>query len=130
MKQFTIGEVAHRAGIQTSAIRYYESIGLLPSPERKNGRRYYDADILQRLELIRLARQAGFRIGELQVLFTASADGPVSRRWQTLVSAKVAEMDKLIEQAQATKKWLVEAPLCQCVQVDDCAAILSEYARI
>lgn len=43
------GEVAQQAGIQPSAIRYYESEGLLPAPERVNGRRKYDARVLQRI---------------------------------------------------------------------------------
>ena len=56
VKKVSIGEVAQRAGIQTSAIRYYESEGLLPAPERLNGRRKYDATVLQRLALIQLLR--------------------------------------------------------------------------
>lgn len=129
MKELTIGEVARQAGIQASAIRYYESVGLLPPPERVNGRRCYDLSVLQRLGLILLARQAGFRISELQVLLTESADTPVSRRWQALVSEKVAEMDALIERAQAIKKWLMEAPSCQCVQAEDCATELFKYTE-
>ncbi len=129
MKELTIGEVARRAGIQTSAIRYYESVGLLSSPQRVNGRRCYDPSVLHQLRLIRLARQAGFRISELQVLFTEPGDAPASLRWQTLVTEKVAEMEALIEHAQAVKKWLVEAPPCRCVQVGDCAKVLFEHAE-
>jgi len=98
MKELTIGQIAQRAGIQTSAIRYYESIGLLPSPKRVNKRRYYDLSVLRRLGLIQLARQAGFRISELQVLFSGfSPDTPASARWQTLATEKIEEMDALIE---------------------------------
>lgn len=128
MKELAIGEVARRAGIQTSAIRYYESVGLLPLPRRVNGRRYYDQSILQRLGLIQLARLAGFRISELQVLFAESGEAPVSRRWQVLVAEKVTEMDALVERAQTVKKWLLEAPPCQCLQVEECATVLSRYA--
>src|SRR5690606_27929808 len=124
MKDLTIGEVAHSAGIQTSAIRYYESVGLLPPPKRVNGRRRYDPTVLRRLALIQLARQAGFRIGELQVLFTGfSADTPASTRWQTLATEKVAEMDAIIEQTQLAKAWLMEALKCQCTSVDDCVTM-------
>src|SRR5690606_12602632 len=99
MKDLTIGEVARRAGVQTSAIRYYESVGLLSPPKRVNGRRRYDPTVLRRLALIQLARQAGFRIGELQVLFSGfSVDTPASARWQKLATAKVTEMDAIIEQ--------------------------------
>jgi len=129
MKELTIGEVARRAGIQTSAIRYYESVGLLLPPKRVNGRRYYDPSVLERLGLIQLARQADFRISELQVLFTESGDEPASTRWQALVTEKVTEMEVLIERAQTVKKWLLEAPPCQCVQVSDCTRVLSGLTR-
>ncbi len=129
MKELTIGEVARRAGVQASAIRYYESVGLLSPPKRVNGRRCYDPSVLQPLRLIQLARQAGFRISELQVLFTEPADAPASIRWQALVTEKVAEMEALIERAQTIKKWLREAPPCQCVQVSDCAKVLFDHAE-
>ena len=130
MKELTIGKIAHYAGIQPSAIRYYESVGLLPQPKRVNGRRYYDdPSILQRLNLIQLARQANFRISELQVLFSELEEAPVSTRWQALVTEKVTEMEALIKRAQTIKKWLAEAPACQCVQVDDCAKIMFDQTE-
>ena len=52
----TIGEVARRAGVRTSTIRYYEEAGLLPEPERVGGKRRYEEGILRRLALI--GRQA------------------------------------------------------------------------
>ena len=130
MVELTIGEVARRAGLQTSAIRYYESVGLIPPPRRVNGRRRYEEGVLQRLALIQLARQAGFRIGELQVLLTGfSPDTPASTRWQKLAAEKIAEMDALIERSQAIKAWLVRVQNeCQCVNIDDCATIVFDDA--
>jgi MerR family redox-sensitive transcriptional activator SoxR len=124
MQEFTIGEVARQAGLQPSAIRYYESVGLLPPPKRVNGRRRYDADIFKRLGLIQLIRQAGFGIGELQVLFTAfSADASDSTDWQPLAAAKIAEMDVQIKRAQAVKSWLTEALAGDCTQQGDCLTV-------
>jgi MerR family transcriptional regulator, redox-sensitive transcriptional activator SoxR len=124
MKELTIGEVAQYAGVQTSAIRYYESVGLLPPPKRMNGHRRYDPSALKRLGLIQLLRQAGFGIRELQVLFSSlSKDAPTSPQWQTLAVEKIAEMDALIKQTQATKAWLVEALQRECKGVDDCITI-------
>src|SRR5687767_4899649 len=54
----SIGEVARRAGVEPSAIRYYESLGLLPEPPRAGGKRRYDASVLDWLSLIALAREA------------------------------------------------------------------------
>lgn len=56
MDGLPIGEVARRTGVRTSAIRYYEAEGILPVPERVNGRRRYDSDVLRHLEVIRFAR--------------------------------------------------------------------------
>ncbi|MFN8563711.1 MAG: MerR family transcriptional regulator [Anaerolineae bacterium] len=64
-RDMTISEVARRVGVRTSTLRYYESIGLLPAPKRVSGRRRYDSAVLQRLEIIRTAQQAGFTLAEL-----------------------------------------------------------------
>jgi len=52
METLTISEVARRAGVRASAIRYYESIKLLPPPQRVSGRRRYSEDILRQLSFI------------------------------------------------------------------------------
>ena len=81
----TIGEVAQLAGLRRSALRYYESVGLLPPPERVNGRRRYDHSVLQQLAVLRLAQQAGFTVAEMRVLVHGfPSDIPVSARWRTL----------------------------------------------
>ena len=59
---YSIGEVARRVGLSTSALRYYESVGLLPTPERSSGRRVYDQDALDRLAMIDVAQRAGFTL--------------------------------------------------------------------
>ncbi len=62
----TIGEVAQRAGLRASAIRYYEDIGVLPVPERVyGGHRRYSERVFQRLAFIQLAQQAGFSMAEI-----------------------------------------------------------------
>ena len=124
MKELTIGELARYAGLQTSAIRYYESIGLLPAPKRVNGHRRYDASVLKRLGLIQLVREAGFGIRELQILFSErDSDAPTTGQWQDLAAAKIAELDALIKRSQATKAWLQEALQSECTGVEDCVTI-------
>jgi MerR family transcriptional regulator, redox-sensitive transcriptional activator SoxR len=120
----TIGEVAHYAGLQTSAIRYYESMGLLPPLKRVNGHRRYDASILKRLGLIQLVRDAGFGIREIQVLFSdMDTDAPTTSHWRILAAEKIAELDALIQRTQATKAWLQEALQKDCKGVDDCVTL-------
>jgi MerR family transcriptional regulator, redox-sensitive transcriptional activator SoxR len=130
MKELTIGKIAQYAGVQTSAIRYYESEGLLPPPKRVNGHRRYDLSVLKRLGLIQLLRQAGFGIRELQVLFNGlNMDAPASTHWQTLAAAKIAELDSLIKRTQATKAWLVEALQRECKGAEDCVTIAFDETR-
>ena len=124
MQEFTIGEIARYAGLQTSAIRYYESVGLLPPPKRVNGRRRYDPTVLKRLGLIQLVRQAGFGIREIQALFgSLSPDASDTIAWQTLAAAKIVEMDALIQRTQAARAWLAEALQVECEGVEDCVQI-------
>jgi DNA-binding transcriptional MerR regulator len=60
MPELTITAIAREAGMRPSTLRYYERIGLLPSPGRVAGRRRYDLCALKQLELISYAKQAGF----------------------------------------------------------------------
>jgi MerR family redox-sensitive transcriptional activator SoxR len=62
----TIGQVAAQADVRTSAIRYYEDVGVLPTPERVGGRRRYTVDVLRRLAIIDVAQRAGFTLDEIR----------------------------------------------------------------
>ena len=120
----TIGEVAHKAGIRPSAIRYYERIGLLPKPERTSGRRRYEASILRKLGVIQMAQQAGFTVAEIQTLLhDFPVDTPPSVRWQALANKKLTEIDALIQRADAMKTFLKQALTCHCPNLDECVAI-------
>src|SRR5437762_12798275 len=63
--ELTIGEVARSAGVATSSIRYYESIGLLQEPDRLHGQRRYRSDVLGKLAFVGVAQSAGFKLDEL-----------------------------------------------------------------
>src|SRR5712691_10079257 len=97
MEALTIGKVAQRAGLRPSAIRYYESVNILPAPHRINGRRLYDSSVFDRLAVVQLAQQAGFTVSEMRALFNGfPADTPASTRWQELARQKLGEVDALI----------------------------------
>src|SRR6266581_1760776 len=102
MEELTIGEVAKRAGIRASAIRYYESVEVLPAPSRINGRRRYDSRVLERLAVIQIAQQAGFTVAEIRTLFNGfAAETPASARWEALAQQKLVEVDAVMRRAQA-----------------------------
>ena len=121
MANMTIGEVARRAGLQASAIRYYEKIGLLPKTERTGGQRRYGSDVLNYLGVIDVAKRAGFRIDEIRHLFHGFGKGtPAFRRWQLLARRKITEMDDLIARAKKMKRLLEKADRCKCFDLEDC----------
>jgi MerR family redox-sensitive transcriptional activator SoxR len=121
----TIGEVARRAGVRTSAIRYYEEAGLLEEPERVGGKRRYDEEALRRLALIRDAKRAGFTLGEIRTLLHGFPAGTgAAQRWQALASEKLVEVDETIAQLCETREPLEEALRCECASLDECARLL------
>ncbi len=126
MSSLTIGQLAAQAGCRTSTLRYYESLGLLPSVERVNGRRSYDVAHGQRLTLIRSARAAGFSLREIaRFLDGFSPATTASDRWQVLVAAKLIETEQELIDLQQRRQRLRSLQACLCVGVDECAERLS-----
>ena len=122
MTQLRIGEVAARSGVASSAIRYYESEGLLPPPPRRSGRRVYDESTVDRLALIALAKSAGFTVAEIKQLVAAfRRRRPPSQRWRQLTRAKLAELDERIAEAERMKDVLRVVMACRCPTLEDCS---------
>ena len=121
MATMKIGEVARQAGIRTSAIRFYESAGLLPRPPRVSGWRRYGQDTLEHLRVIQIAREVGFSIAEIRVLVEGfPKTAPPSGRWKELAQTKLPELDQIIQRAIALK-YLIEAGLdCTCNDIALC----------
>jgi MerR family transcriptional regulator, redox-sensitive transcriptional activator SoxR len=121
MKSLSIGEVARRTGVRTSALRYYEDAGILPKPGRINGRRIYDIDTVRRIDVLRFAQRAGFTLEEIKLLFHGfNASTPLSARWQKLARSKLAELETLRKQIERMKHALELGLKCGCVRIEDC----------
>jgi MerR family redox-sensitive transcriptional activator SoxR len=120
--ELTIGEVARRAGIATSQIRYYERIGVLPQPDRVSGQRRYGPDILGRLGFIGVAQSAGFKLREVRELIAGIDHGDgMAERMRSLSLRKLDEIEALLERTKAMKGWLEEAKQCGCATPDQCS---------
>ena len=122
MEQLTISQVAHQVGLQASAIRYYEQIGLLPRAERVSGQRRYDATALYRLAIIQRARQLGFTLDEIRQLFFGFRNvTQASARWRVLSERKLAELDRLQENIKAVQRLLKKLMQnCRCETLEQC----------
>jgi MerR family redox-sensitive transcriptional activator SoxR len=124
-EELTITEVARRAGLRASAIRYYESIGILPSPPRRGNRRVYDADVLRQLAIIATAQRMGFTIAEIGTLVGGfGAETAAWAHWRKLAHAKLAEVNALIARARGMQRLLEEALACDCLTLDECMRVL------
>jgi MerR family transcriptional regulator, redox-sensitive transcriptional activator SoxR len=118
----TIGDVARRAGVATSSIRYYERIQLLPSPQRVHGQRRYDADVLGKLGFIGVAQSAGFKLAEIRELIDGvDSNAGMGEQMRSLSSQKLDEVEALLERTKAMKGWLEVAKECGCASPAECA---------
>ncbi len=126
-KRMAIGEVARRAGINASTIRYYEKVGLLAKPERVNGRRRYESGVLELLAVVRVAQQAGFTIAETRTLMHGfSAETPPSERWRQLAAEKLPQLEAQIERTVEMKRLLEKGLRCECLSLEDCTLVRDE----
>jgi MerR family redox-sensitive transcriptional activator SoxR len=117
-----IGEIARRAGLRPSAVRYYERVGLLNPVPRAGGRRRYDSAAFHRLSAIRLAQRAGFSLDEIKRLFEAERR-PGGAGWRALVESKLREVRARIDEAQMMERMLLESLECGCEAFDECPLV-------
>ncbi|MGN6379003.1 MAG: MerR family transcriptional regulator [Gaiellales bacterium] len=117
----TIGEVARRAGLRTSAIRYYEQQGLLPAADRVGGQRRFDASVVDRLAVIGFCRALGFSLDEIRELLDRPGRAAQRRRWQALVDAKLAELTHAAARVEAMQEVLRGSRECDCIDLRECA---------
>jgi MerR family redox-sensitive transcriptional activator SoxR len=120
--EVTIGEVAEKAALATSAIRYYERTGLLKQPLRKNGRRVYSDGILHELVIIEFAKETGFTLSETKLLLHGFPENtPASARWKKMASKKIRELDVALAKTKAMRNMLEAMTSCRCRKLEQCA---------
>ncbi len=119
MALMAIGEVAERAGMSASRIRYYEARGLLPEPERAAGKRRYGEEVFRRLAIIDAAQRVGFALEEIRDLL-GSRDEPAHERLRQLALLKLPELDDLIARATSVRRVLKICSRCDCESIDVC----------
>ena len=127
MASLTIGQVSKKTGLASSAIRYYEHEGLIPKAPKEGGRRVYEPEILDRLALIELAKQAGMTIRETKRLL-GGLDGrrPAAQTWLRLTRDKLEEVENRIQSLEQMKHVLSVMMSCECPTLDDCGRAIRE----
>lgn len=115
-KQFTTSALARAAGVKVATVRYYEREGLLLPPERLDnsvhhpGYRVWSEDDLDRLQLIRGARDLGFRLEQIRdLLMVRDAEDACNPQLQATIRGKLGELDAQISQLEAIRAELQTA---------------------
>jgi MerR family redox-sensitive transcriptional activator SoxR len=121
MPELSIGQVAQRAGVATSTLRYYEDIGLLAPSRRISGRRHYDENVFQRLALIQTGQRAGFTLAEVGVLLNNVLNSEArGDDWQALAHRKLDEMNAMQRNIERMKGLLQDMIACDESGLADC----------
>jgi len=117
-RHLTIGELAKRTGVAASALRYYEELGLIPTPARTSGQRRYPESAVGLVGVILFLRDVGFSLRESKALLASrrhAVDG-----WRQLAHRKLAELDEQIAECQAAREAISHALLCQHEDIATC----------
>ena len=112
-----IGEVARGAGVSVQAVRYYERRGLVPSPARRgSGYREYAPNAVRQVRVIKWAQSLGFRLDQMADVIGIGQRHLRGRRTtvQTLVTAKVSELDDTLQQLRSMRSALLAMAACRC----------------
>jgi DNA-binding transcriptional MerR regulator len=112
-----IGEVARRAGVPASTLRYYEEKGLIRSVGRHGLRRLFDPGVIERLALISLGRAAGFSLDEIARMFAPDGRIRIDRQ---MLAAKAEELEKTIRTLTAMRDGLRHAAVCRAPSHMEC----------
>jgi MerR family redox-sensitive transcriptional activator SoxR len=121
MSSLSIGQLAAKADVNASTLRYYESIGLLPSPERKNGQRRYSESLLERIKFIKTAQLTGFTIQEIVLLLEGFVpDLSLSEKWEKMAVNKRSELEERKKQINSMLQILDDGLNCKCVSWSEC----------
>lgn len=119
----SIGELAERAGVAASALRYYESEGLIASERSPGGQRRYARETLRRVAFIRVAQTVGLSLEDIRRAFDLLPQGRtptkadwtrLSRSWRPLLDERIAMMNALRDQLDSCIG-------CGCLSLKRCA---------
>lgn len=118
-----IGEVARRAGIAASALRFYEAEGLLRAARSRGGRRHYPKSTLRRIAFIRAAQQVGLTLPEIRAALAALPDArtPTRADWARLARAWTPLIDQRIDALTRLRDRLTSCIGCGCLSLKACA---------
>lgn len=122
-EDLTIGELAARAGVATSALRYYEDRGLIKSQRTEGNQRRYSRSTLRTVSVIRAAQEVGLSLNEIGDALAALPDGrtPTTSDWSRLAKGWRTGIDQRIAELEALRDELGDCIGCGCLSLRSCA---------
>ena len=117
-----IGEVAERAGVAPSTLRYYEDDGLIRSERAANGHRRFRRDVLRRVAFIKVAQTVGLSLVEIRDALGSLPAGrtPTTSDWEVLAQAWMPRIDERIEMLERLRHRLTSCIGCGCLSMAHC----------
>jgi MerR family redox-sensitive transcriptional activator SoxR len=121
-EHLTIGEVAQRSGVATSALRFYEDRGLIRSERASSGHRRYQRAVVRRVAFILFAQRIGLTLDEVAEELAKLPENRVPRRadWAKLSSSWTARIDDRIAELERLREGLTECIGCGCLSLGRC----------
>jgi MerR family redox-sensitive transcriptional activator SoxR len=121
----TIGALAERAGVATSALRFYEEQGLITSVRTEAGHRRYPREVLRRVSFVRVAQQVGLSLTEIREALASlpEARTPTQRDWERLASAWQPRLDEQIAMLERLRDRLAGCIGCGCLSMRACPVV-------
>ena len=121
--QLTIGQVAERTGVATSALRYWEALGLISSVRTSGNQRRYERPMIRRVSFIRAAQRVGLSLEEIKEALATLPDSrtPTARDWERLSAAWRTRLDEQIRRIELLRENLDGCIGCGCLSLRSCA---------
>ena len=118
----TIGEVARRSGVASSALRFYEQRELITSERAGSGHRRYPRPVLRRIAFIVFAQRIGLTLEEIgaELAKLPPDQAPTRRDWSRLSATWTSRIDERIDELERLKLGLTECIGCGCLSLDRC----------
>ena len=123
--ELAIGEVAARSGVAPSALRFYETAGLIASRRTSGNQRRYERAILRRIAVIQAGKAAGIPLAQIQAALETLPDDrvPTRKDWERLSRSWRRDVDKRIALLQGMRDRLVTCIGCGCLSIDRCTLL-------
>jgi MerR family redox-sensitive transcriptional activator SoxR len=123
MAGLTIGQVAERTGVATSALRYWEELGLVSSVRTSGNQRRYERATIRRVSFIRAAQRVGLSLEEIAASLSTLPDGrtPTASDWARLSRSWRPRLDEQIRRIEKLRDQLDSCIGCGCLSLRTCA---------